>query len=68
MLVRPVSVFNSSIRQGDNGTVLTPSDVLSDQNPHVKAHPELFEPVRETIPPYCEIEEATANPGEKRRK
>lgn len=67
-LVRPVQAFNSVIDGGHpNGIILGPSDILRDDNPHVLAHPELFEPVRTTYgADLDQPETATARPGEKR--
>lgn len=67
-LVRPKSTFNSTA-VNEWGVVLCPSDVLRATNPHVLANPDLFEPVRETVPPFADdVEQATANPGQKRRR
>lgn len=55
-LVRPRSAF---VPHGSN-QVFGPADILNDDDPVVRAHPDCFEPVRATV------EQATAAPGEKR--
>ena len=67
---RPISVFNSILKEVPGGIILTPSDTLSDTNPHVKAHPEMFEDVAVTFRGVhgTDVEEATARPGEKRNR
>lgn len=72
MLVRPTSTFNSTLKEVPNGVVLSPSDILRDDNPHVKARPDHFE---EITPSFhgrngltSEVEQATAKPGEKRNR
>jgi hypothetical protein len=63
MLVRPIQAFASSI----NGTVISPADVLRDTNAHVKAQPDMFEPVTPTrFGDGTDVEEASARPGERR--
>lgn len=57
-LVHPKTPFVST-----GGVVLTRADIVDDTNPHVKAHPHLFEPIRATI--GGDLEQATARPGEK---
>lgn len=68
MLVRPKQAFNSTTKDNTNGVVLAPSDILRDDNPHVKARPDMFEEVRETIDRRDDVEEATARPGQKRNR
>lgn len=58
MYVRPKQPFVSTAL--DNDIVLSPADILEDTHPCVRANPELFEPLRPTV------EQATANPGERR--
>ena len=65
-LVRPKSSFNSTLKDNPNGVVLSTSDILRDDNPHVKARPDAFEPVRATFGEPAGVEEATKRPGEKR--
>lgn len=64
MLVRPKEPFVSNAAGRD--IVLGPADILDDTNIHVRARPELFEPIRATN--FDGVEEATANPGERRRR
>jgi hypothetical protein len=59
MLVRPASPFISTAL--GYPVTMTEADILEDTHPHVRAHPTCFVPVEATI-----VEEATANPGEKR--
>jgi len=66
MYVRPKTAFNSTLKDLVNGVILTPADVLRDNNPHVKARPDMFEPIRATV--GDDIEEATSRPGEKRNR
>ena len=68
MLVRPIHAFNSTLPGVPGGVILSPADVLRDDNPHVKARPELFEEVRVTFHGTVGIEEATSRPGEKRAR
>lgn len=67
-LVRPISTFNSTLKDHPNGVVLATSDILRDDNPHVKARPDMFEPVRVTFGESDGVEEATAKPGQKRNR
>lgn len=67
-LVRPKSAFNSTLKDNPNGVVLTPGDILRDDNPHVRARPDAFEPVRATFGAPDGVEEATSRPGEKRNR
>ena len=69
MLVRPITTFDSSIPGFERGVVLSPSDIMHDTNPHVRARPELFEEVVATTRHESDpdFEQATANPGERRR-
>lgn len=67
MLVRPKSAFISTA--GDpNGYTLERTDILRDDNIHVKAYPDMFEPVAVTLEDdgFTRAEQATAAPGEKR--
>lgn len=59
MLVRPASSFISNAL--GYPVTMTEADILEDTHPHVRANPKCFVEVRPTI-----VEEATANPGEKR--
>lgn len=69
MLVRPKEAFNSTLKDNLNGVVLTPSDILRDDNPHVRARPDMFEEVRETVDRRADdVEEATSRPGQKRNR
>jgi hypothetical protein len=70
MLVRPREAFNSTLPAIPGGVVLSPSDILRDDNPHVKANPTMFVEVTETFRGeggLADVIEATARPGEKRR-
>jgi hypothetical protein len=67
-LVRPTTTFNSVIEDCPNGVILTTGDILSDSNPHVRARPDMFEPVRATVGAPDGVEEATARPGVKRSR
>ena len=67
MLVRPTTSFVSTAIGRD--IILGPADVLADDDPHVKAYPEMFTPVRVTVRGgTTHVEEATARPGEKRNR
>jgi hypothetical protein len=70
MLVRPKEAFMSTLPDIPNGVTLTPSDTLRDDNPHVKARPDMFEEVTETFRGAwgTGVEAATARPGEKRSR
>lgn len=70
MLVRPTQVFVSTLPDVPQGVVLSPSDVLRDTNPHVKARPDMFVEVTETFRGRdgTGVEAATARPGEKRNR
>jgi hypothetical protein len=59
VLVRPKEPFISTALI-PAGEMLSPSDILEDDHPHVRANRALFVPVRATI------ETATARPGEHR--
>ncbi len=67
-LVRPKASFNSTLKDDRNGVVLSPSDILRDDNPHVRARPDAFEPVQATFGEPDGVEEATARPGQKRSR
>ena len=60
-LVRPKQAFVSTA--GPTPYTLGPTDLLDEHNAHVRAQPDMFEPVAATVP---EIETADARPGEKR--
>lgn len=62
MLVRPKQAFISNATGRD--VVLGPSDILGEDNIHVRTHPELFERLRPTN--FDGVEQATASPGERR--
>lgn len=67
MLVRPTSAFVSTACGHD--VVLGPADVLEDNDPHVRAYPDMFTPVRATVRGgSTNIEEATSRPGERRQR
>lgn len=67
MLVRPTSSFVSTACGRD--IILGPADVLEDDDPHVKAYPGNFTPLRVTVRGgSTHIEEATARPGERRNR
>ena len=67
-LVRPIQSFVSTLDDLPQGVVLGPSDVLRDDNPHVKARPDMFVEVRETFQGRTGVEQATATPGQKRTR
>lgn len=68
-LVRPIHPFVSTLPDLTMGITLTPADVLRDDNPHVKARPDMFVEVRETFHGRSGgVEDATARPGEKRTR
>ena len=70
MLVRPKEAFTSTLAEIPHGVVLGPGDTLRDDNPHVRARPEMFTPVTETFrgADGTGVEAATARPGEKRNR
>lgn len=69
MLVRPIEPFNSVLPEVPDGIILTPNDVLRDDNPHVKSHPDMFTEVAESFRGTRGlVEEATAKPGQKRNR
>ena len=68
MLLRPKQTFNSTLADDPRGVVLGPADILHDNNPHVKARPDMFEEVRATFGVADGVEEATARPGKKRAR
>lgn len=70
MLVRPKEAFTSTLPEIPTGVILSPSDTLRDDNPHVKARPEMFVEVTETFrgADGTGVEAATARPGEKRAR
>ena len=59
MLVRARSAFVSTAII-PAGEVISPADIYEDDNPHVRAYPDCFDPVRATV------EQASAAPGEMR--
>lgn len=70
MFVRPKQGFVSSL-PGFPDVVIEMKDILTDTNPHVRARPDMFEPIRATIgdgPGGTFVEEATARPGERRAR
>lgn len=69
MLVRAKSAFYSTATDA-GGVLISPADTLREDNPHVKAYPDLFEPVTDTIDRGGAggVEQATARPGDKRNR
>lgn len=72
-LVRPIQAFYSDACS-EHGTTLSPTDILEDTDPHVKARPFMFEPVVPTVRGTITnvegaevVEQATAAPGESRK-
>jgi hypothetical protein len=67
--VRPIHAFGSDACS-EHPIVLSPSDILDDSDPHVRARPSLFEPVVATVRGVVTntagaelVEQATNAPG-----
>ena len=69
MLVRAKEAFYSTVGN-PAGTLITPADVLRDDNAHVKAYPDRFAPIEDDgrANDVTGVETATARPGEKRAR